>query len=217
MPSDVLMRYFVWIVQKESMLTLLENRELDSELRINAYLAAMRCVDDQTMTRVQTLLESEETNQVGSFIWTHLTNLQETASPAKMSIRRILENVQLQNRFDLDKRKFSRNVELSTFSETLNVGGSVESNLIWSADSFVPRSAMVNLTVDVFGQSVNLLELGGRVQGLEDLLERVFGPDSNSRQRRAFVHDNVLNSIDRKVCHNLSPVTVSLNKTNKFD
>jgi len=193
----------VWILQKESMLTLLENVELDSEIRINAYLAAMQCADDQTLRRVQSILESEEINQVGSFIWTHLTNLQETTSPAKASIRAIIENIELQKRFDLDKRKFSRNIEFSTFSELLNVGASLESNLIWSTDSFVPRSAMVNLTVDVFGQSVNLLEVGGRVQGLEDLLEKVFGPESNnvlSREKRALVHDNLLNSIDRQVC-----------------
>lgn len=189
------------IVQKESMLALLENRELDSEVRINAYLAAMRCADDQTLVRIQSVLESEKINQVCSFIWTHLTNLQETASPAKMSIRAILENIQLQKQFDLDKRKFSRNIEFSTFSELLNVGASAESNLIWSSDSFVPRSATLNLTVDVFGQSVNLLEVGGRVQGLEDLLEKVFGPESDSisREKRAVVHDNLLNSIDRKV------------------
>jgi len=189
------------VVQKQSMMTLLEDRELDSEVRINAYLAAMQCVDDQMLVRVQTVLESEEINQVGSFIWTHLTNLQESASPAKASIRAILENVQLQKQFDLDKRKFSRNIEFSTFSELLNVGASVDSNLIWSSDSFVPRSAMLNLTVDVFGQSVNLLEVGGRVQGLEDLLETVFGPESNvlNREKRALVHDHLLNSIDRKV------------------
>jgi len=189
------------------MLTLVEDSELDSEIRINAYLAAVQCADDQTLVRIQSVLKSEEINQVGSFIWTHLTNLQETASPAKAAIRAIVENIQLQKRFDLDKRKFSRNVEFSTFSELLNVGASLESNLIWSTDSFVPRSAMANLTIDVFGQSVNLLEVGGRIQGLDDLLEKVFGPESNnvlSREERALVHDNILNSIDRKVCNLLS-------------
>jgi len=186
------------------MLTLLENRELDSEIRINAYLATMRCADEQTLRRIQIVLESEEINQVGSFIWTHLANLQETASPTKMSVRAILENIQLQKQFDLDKRKFSRNIELSTFSELLNIGASLESNLIWSSDSFVPRSAMLNLTVDIFGQSVNLLEVGGRIQGLDDLLEKVFGPERNSipsRQKRSLVHDNLLSSIDSKVQH----------------
>jgi hypothetical protein len=188
---------------RENMLRLLENREADSELRINAYLAAMKCVDDQTLRRVQTVIESEEINQVGSFIWTHLTNLQETSSPLKSKIREIVENAELKKQFDMDKRKFSRNVELSSYSELLNVGANLESNLIWSASSFVPRSAMVNLTVDMFGQSVNLLEVGGRVQGIEDLLEKLFGPEKEvdnilNRDKRALVRDDVLNTIDRK-------------------
>jgi hypothetical protein len=188
---------------RENMLRLLEKREADSELRINAYLAAMKCVDDRTLQRVQTVLESEEINQVGSFIWTHLTNLQETSSPLKSQIREITENIELQKQFDVDKRKFSRNIELSSFSDLLNAGANLESNLIWSANSFVPRSAMVNLTVDMFGQSVNLLEVGGRVQGIEDLLEKLFGPEKEmdnilNREKRALIRDDVLNTIDRK-------------------
>jgi hypothetical protein len=62
---------------------------------------------------------------------------------------------------------------------------------------------MVNLTVDMFGQSVNLLEVGGRVQGIEDLLEKLFGPEKEvdnilNRDKRALVRDDVLNTIDRK-------------------
>lgn len=189
---------------REKMLRLAESKEADSELRINAYLAAMQCVNDLMLPRIQTILESEEINQVGSFIWTHLTNLQETSNPLKTKIREIIENAELKKEFDLDKRKFSRNIEMSTFSELLNIGASVESNLIWSTNSFVPRSAMVNLTVDMFGQSINLLEVGGRVQGIEDLLERLFGPGSKefdnllSRDKRALVRDDVLSTIDRK-------------------
>lgn len=34
---------------------------------------------------------------------------------------------------------------------------------------------MVNLTVDILGHSVNLFEIGGRIQGLETLLQNYFG------------------------------------------
>jgi len=79
--------------------------------------------------------------QVGSFIWTHLTNLEETSSPLKSDIREILENKPLKKDFDVDKRKFSRNIELSAFSELLNVGGSVESNIIFSSGMSHIRSS----------------------------------------------------------------------------
>ena len=150
-----------------ALLDILRSAYTDSELRINAYLALMRCPTSGTIAIVNRLLESESINQVGSFIWTHLTNLKETDSPLKREVRAILENEKLKKEFDLDKRKFSRNIEWSAFNDAINTGAAIESNLIWSSQSFVPRSAMVNLTVDLFGHSVNLVEFGGRVQGLE--------------------------------------------------
>ena len=68
----------------------------------------------------------------------------------------------------------------------------------------MPRSASLNLTVDMFGQSVNLLEFGGRAQGLESIIERYFGPgsefqDAMAREKRAVVRDDVINNIDRRV------------------
>jgi hypothetical protein len=47
----------------------------------------------------------------------------------------------------------------------------------------VSRSAMVNLTVDMFGHSVNLLEFGGRVQGLDRLLYTYFGGSAKESGR----------------------------------
>ena len=96
--------------------------------------------------------------------------------------------------FDLDSRKFSRNIELSTFSESMNAGVTVDSNLIWSPKSFLPRSASLNLTVDVFGESLNLLEVGGRAEGLEGMLEKLFGPSKDINnplglvRRKRFTH-----------------------------
>ncbi len=180
--------------QRTELLTLFSNQDVDSELRIHAYLSLMQCADRDTLDRVGRMLGSEEVNQVGSFVWTHLTNLRETSSPHKQDIRNILENKVLQKAFDLDKRKFSRNIELSYFSDLINAGGQIDSNLIWSQNSFVPRSAMVNLTLNAFGESINLLELGGRVQGLERMLERMFR-ESNEVERRASEFD----SIDNKV------------------
>ena len=113
---------------------------------------------------------------MGSFVWTHLTNLQETSNPSKQQIRQMLSSETLRAKFSTDARKFSRNVEVSTFSDEWNAGGTAEANVVFSPESYLPRSATLNLTVDLFGESVNLLEVGARVQGFEPLVESVFGP-----------------------------------------
>jgi len=201
-------------ISREELLKLFENREADAELRINAYLMVMQCVNSNVIERVRTVLQGEEVNQVGSFVWTHLTNLAESASPMKDKISELIEDPDLLRQFDLDKRKFSRNIELSTFNELLNIGATVDSNLIWSPASYVPRSASVNLTLDVFGQSINLVEVGGRAEGLELILEKYFGPDSDiqktmKREKRAVIRDDVISNIDRQFPKARDPTQLS--------
>ena len=71
---------------------------------------------------------------------------------------------------------FSRYFETSYYAKELHAGATVEGNLIFSQESYLPRSAMVNLSVNVFGENLNLLELGGRAEGFEPLVEGLFGP-----------------------------------------
>lgn len=114
---------------------------------------------------------------VGSFVWTHLTNLQETSSRWKQSLRLLTENYFLRNKFNTDIRKYSRNYEISSFFDSINMGGSVESNVIFTEESYLPRSAMLNLTLDLFGETVNVFEMQTRAEGLEDVVEKFFAPD----------------------------------------
>jgi hypothetical protein len=50
---------------------------------------------------------------------------------------------------------------------------------------------MVNLTVDLFGHSVNLFEIGGRVEGLEKILADNFGPKGYFGAKQDFTPYNV--------------------------
>jgi hypothetical protein len=188
-------------------LTLFSDANEDAEIRIAAYLASMQCATPDVVDAVTNMLKTEKVNQVGSFVWTHLTNLKETSCPFKQDLRKILENKYLQKEFDLDYRKYSRNLEGSFFSEMMNAGANVDGNLIWSQKSFVPRSAMLNLTIDLFGQSVNLLEFGGRAEGVERLAEKFFGPNGHfadstvgemlKRSKRS-TFDDKINRIDHE-------------------
>nr|AGM37974.1 apolipophorin [Sinohyriopsis cumingii] len=161
---------------RNNLMALFRNSGEDSELRIAAYLAAMKCPSKYIISQVHSTLATEEVNQVSSFVWTHLTNLQESSDSANQEVKAMLRDVIFEKEFDMDKRKFSRNYEASFFLEKLGTGAKIDSNLVWSAKSFIPRSASMNLTFDLFGSSINLFEVGGRVQGLEYLLESYFGP-----------------------------------------
>ena len=121
----------------------------------------------------------------------------ETANPLKQEIRQVVEQESLRKAFNVDKRKFSRNIEKSYFSEVLNSGASVESNIIFSPESFIPRSACVNLTTDLFGHSVNLVEIGGRVEGLNGILDELF--DTHAPANGPKMTTPEINKIDKKV------------------
>ncbi|KAK2725008.1 uncharacterized protein LOC136033229 isoform X1 [Artemia franciscana] len=162
---------------RSNLLRIFRDISADSELRIAAYLALMKCPSAVLLGQVKGVLQTEPVNQVGSFVWTHLTNLQESNDPNKASVKELVANEFFKNKFSTDVRKFSRNIEFSSFSNDLNLGGTVESNIIFSTKSYVPRSATLNLTVDLFGESMNLLEIGGRVEGMEPIIEQIFGPD----------------------------------------
>ena len=121
---------------------------------------------------------------VGSFVWTHLTNIQESQSLSeyKKALKTLIGSDFLQNKWKTDIRKFSRYFESSYYSSELQVGATTDGQLVFSQDSYLPRSAMINLTANVFGENLNLLEMGTRLEGFESLFEDLFGPDGYFRE-----------------------------------
>lgn len=58
---------------------------------------------------------------------------------------------------------------------------------------------MVNVTVDMFGDSFNLMEVGGRVEGFENLVESIFGEGQNDIERSRRSSNNHINVLDNEV------------------
>ncbi|XP_060558872.1 apolipophorins-like isoform X2 [Ruditapes philippinarum] len=150
-----------------ALITLLQDESDSYETRIAAYKMLMACPSKNVIDAVKLTLTREPRNQISSYIWTHLSNLLRTSDIYKQDIGNILGDEALKRRFDLDNKKFARNYATSGFIEKLNTGSKIEADLIWSLRSSVPHSGMLNVTFDVFGQSVNIFEIGGRVEGLE--------------------------------------------------
>ena len=190
------------------LLGLMRDREEDSEVRINAYLALMTCPSEPIIENIKNLLLNEEVNQVGSFIWTHLSNLQETRSKigGKLFMKRIIGSDVLQNKWRSDVRKFSRNVEVSHFFNEYKVGGTLEGNIIFSEKSYIPRSFMLNLTMSLFGENINIFEIGGRTEDFENFVEDLFGPNGY------FKDDTLHNFVKTFSSRNKRSTEVNFNK-----
>ncbi|KAL0271734.1 UNVERIFIED_CONTAM: hypothetical protein PYX00_008731 [Menopon gallinae] len=158
------------------LLDIFRNSTFDTEVRIASYIEVMRCPNYFIINTIRAVLEEEEVNQVGSYVWSHLLNLLKSSMPTKVEIQSLITDKHLGEKFNLDRRKFSRNYDYSVFFDQYNVGGNIESNIIFSPKSYIPRSGSLNMTVDLFGESVNIFELSTRHEGFEHLLEFVFGP-----------------------------------------
>nr|CAD7398658.1 unnamed protein product [Timema cristinae] len=161
---------------RDYFLTLFRDQKVDPEIRISLYLEVMKCPTYTVVKTIKHSLNHEEVNQVGSFVWSHLQNLLKSSIPSRVEIQGLLQDKDLSKKFSSDVRKFSRNFEGSVFFDEYNAGGNFESNVIFSPKSYLPRSAMMNLTVDLFGESINIFEVSGRVEGFENYIESIFGP-----------------------------------------
>ncbi|XP_045507000.1 apolipophorins [Colias croceus] len=149
---------------------------VDVEVRIASYLQVMRCPNLGTIRKVFHALRHEPVNQVATFVWSHLNNLGQSSLPSRVEIQGLLSGHEMPQLEDNpDFRMFSRNYEQSVFFDQYNAGGNYEANVIFSPDSYIPRSLSLNLTVDMFGESINLLEIKARGEGFERYFESIFG------------------------------------------
>nr|XP_045611544.1 vitellogenin-like isoform X1 [Procambarus clarkii] len=171
----------------------------NTEVRIAAYLAAIRCVQEGDLETILASLAGSEDTQVRGFILSHLVNLQETNSPHKGHLRYLLTNILLPRDFETDVRKYSRNIDVSYFSSSLGAGAGVESNIIYSPGSFVPRSVDFNLTAASGEALMDIGEVGVRLEGLDPMLEKAFGPRGYLRRTSpAKMFNYILNFLEKE-------------------
>ncbi|XP_078656508.1 apolipophorins-like isoform X3 [Branchiostoma floridae x Branchiostoma belcheri] len=185
------------------------NREEDSEVRIAAYIQAALCPSHDFFKIVKRAMETEDSSQVGSYVWSHLHQVLKRDDEWRSTVSDILRNRDLEKKFTGDKRKFSSAWTGSVFSDRWNLGGEAQTGVIFSDTSFLPRSAHLNLTMMVFGAEMNMLEVGGRIEGLSYLAESFFGhqgyfPENNvlnllkTKEKRSVLKENKLEEVHRK-------------------
>uniref|UniRef100_W4VRP6 Putative apolipophorin n=1 Tax=Corethrella appendiculata TaxID=1370023 RepID=W4VRP6_9DIPT len=161
---------------QSSALTLLKNIEEDSEIRIEAYLALAECPTATVANEIKVILDAEKSYQVGSFMQSHLASLRASTEPSKESARFYLKGIRSSNKFPTDFRRYSFNNEFSYAVNALGLGTSVDTSVIYSHKSFLPRSSKFNVTTELFGSSFNIFEFNARQENLDLFFEHYFGP-----------------------------------------
>ncbi|CAI9172796.1 unnamed protein product [Rangifer tarandus platyrhynchus] len=165
--------------------SLYQNAEEDSEIRINAYLALMRCPGEEVFAQVRRTQAGEQSTQVGSFVWSHLLQLLETDDPLKQTLREAIPEDIVSREFHPEMWKHSSYSDITFRSASGSLGANLEGTLLFSPASFLPRSATANLTIHALGHAFNVLELGLRLENAEEMARRLFGPKSFWRQEGA--------------------------------
>jgi hypothetical protein len=188
---------------KPALFKIYENFEQDPEIRIGAFVAFMRDPCKIGLDVIQSVMAKEKILQVGSFVISYINNAKRAHNPN--SILQDFDTTKFKRDWNLESMKYSKAYRTSYFSSYLNMGIDAKSNVIFSPTGFLPKQVNTDLTVDLFGHKINLLEVGARMEGLEGILEHYFGPSGSlsstgvGRTKRAALDAEKVRKIDEKV------------------
>lgn len=179
-------------IDKASISDMFVDNQQDTELRIAAYLIATQCPGILLIDDIKNVLYTENVTQVTSFVWTHLKTSQRKLN--NIEIQEILDS-DLSIKYKSENMKLSQSREFSVFSDILNTGAIIDSNIVFSPHSYLPRSATLNLTLDMFGQVFNFFEIGARLEGFEYFLDSLLGEKKGMGSRDIFPLRNFLQGL----------------------
>ncbi|XP_077982064.1 uncharacterized protein LOC144437068 [Glandiceps talaboti] len=168
---------------REELMNVLEDATKDVEMRLASYLLLMKNPSTINLHKIVGLLKQENMLQVRAFVASHITSILESEEPTLKIMKEKLRNVLSTNplpEVEHDLMKLSRHMEFSKAFKlpwiNQTVAAQLQSNLIYSPEGLLPRSLVLNMTVNILGKSLNVFETGLDVQGMEPLLEGLFGP-----------------------------------------
>nr|XP_020442398.1 uncharacterized protein LOC109951951 [Monopterus albus] len=169
-------RRFPCSADRSVLLQLYCSSQEDPEVRIAAYQQLMHCPNQNIFEVVRKTLRNETSSQVGSYVWSHLTNVLRSEDPMKQALVESLPDDIISRDFEAEFFKYS---SYSDYTVATGMGiVNVETSLIFSPKSFLPRSAAANLTVYFHGRAHSLLEVDLYIENAEPLLKNIFGHQS---------------------------------------
>ncbi|XP_076021486.1 apolipoprotein B-100-like [Genypterus blacodes] len=155
--------------------------------RVAAYLVLMKDPQPSELARLAAALPEEQDQQAKSFVISHIANIMSSTDPETELLRQKLFDALQTNEIGpiMDPTKFSRNYKI----------GSMEGNMIFEGTSYLPKEAMLEMTLKAFGYDADMMEIGLEGKGFEPTVEALFGengffPDTVMKTMY-FVSDNM--------------------------
>ncbi|GFQ73679.1 apolipophorins [Trichonephila clavata] len=151
---------------------LVSNKNENSEITIALLSSLFNQPDEKQLRVLKEVLEKLEDENVSGYVYTYIRNVNKTSSPRKQKIKEMMKHLKIHAK-NVTYWENSKNIEFSTFSKLLNVGASTESDIIHSEG--MPHSIYSRFDADIFDKSVNIAQVGLRVEGLEKILKNFIG------------------------------------------
>uniref|UniRef100_A0A8C9PG79 Vitellogenin domain-containing protein n=1 Tax=Spermophilus dauricus TaxID=99837 RepID=A0A8C9PG79_SPEDA len=157
--------------------------------RLAAYLMLMRGPSQADINKIARILPREQNEQVKNFVASHIANILNSEELDIQDLKNLVKEALKESQLPtvMDFKKFSRNYHLSksvSLPSLDPVSATIEGNLIFDPNNYLPKESMLKTTLTVFGFApTDLVEIGLEGKGFEPTLEALFGkkgffPDS---------------------------------------
>ncbi|XP_019714283.1 apolipoprotein B-100-like, partial [Hippocampus comes] len=102
------------------------------------------------LVRLAAALPTEKDTQFKSFVVSHMTNILASTETKTEELRQKIRDAIQDNEIGpvMNPTKFSRNYRM----------GSVEGNMIFEGTSYLPKEAMLEMTLKAFGFDIDMME-----------------------------------------------------------
>jgi len=163
--------------------SLLQETTDDTEIRINSFLTIMRCSDESerftqfALEKLPTFLLNETDIQV-------LTYIIDYGKEHGLStvLNTVLNYPEIRDHFSVNFKELSWNNYRYVYSVMGDSSFEIETSVIYTPKTFIPRSIKLNVTMSMFGMSVNFLEANLRLEGLDETFKAFIIDNLRSEQ-----------------------------------
>ncbi|VVC28237.1 Vitellinogen, open beta-sheet,von Willebrand factor, type D domain,Lipid transport protein, N- [Cinara cedri] len=175
---------------------------VDSELRLLAFKAFATYPSNNKANVIKKVLDDKNCQlQIQAYLISYLRNLQTTVDENKLDQKKFYGGIQSmsQKKSLGDILRYSQNLEYSYQSPLLHSGVLVNGDVLYSYDSFLARSSSVSTKALVFGRQHHVFDIDTRVENIEPLLEKLFGPEGYVATHKSSTLDDIKNYINQAV------------------